>query len=53
MKLQITEFDILKRQVEALAREVASLTLRLSEREATLQALAAEVDKLPDPKPDV
>jgi len=51
MKLQLTEFDILKRQVVVLANENATLQLRLSEREATLQALAAEVEKLPDPEP--
>lgn len=50
MKLALNETDILKGQIQALAREVANLQLRLSEREATLQALAAEVEKLPEPQ---
>ena len=48
MKLQLTEFDILKGQVQLLARENANLQLRLSQSEATLQALAAKVEKLPE-----
>lgn len=49
MRLALDQVELLKGQVQVLARENAQLQLRLSQSEATLQALAAQVEKLPEP----
>jgi hypothetical protein len=48
MKINLKETDILNSQIEHLTRELAQTHLRLAQAQATLQALAVEVEKLPE-----
>lgn len=49
MKINLTEFDVMKAQAEFLLRENTQLVSRLAQAQATLNCLASELEKRPEP----